>query len=40
MISICMIVKNEAKHLADTLASVAAHFDDIVIVDTGSQGDT
>ncbi|EMA4139229.1 glycosyltransferase [Cronobacter turicensis] len=40
MISICMIVKNEAKHLADTLASVAAHFDDIVIVDTGSQDDT
>ncbi|ALB64548.1 glycosyl transferase, group 2 family protein [Cronobacter condimenti 1330] len=40
MISICMIVKNEAKHLAATLATVAAHFDDIVIVDTGSQDDT
>ncbi|WP_426712489.1 glycosyltransferase [Cronobacter muytjensii] len=40
MISICMIVKNEAQHLAATLTSVAAHFDDIVIVDTGSQDET
>ncbi|QKO13459.1 SPBc2 prophage-derived glycosyltransferase SunS [Dickeya solani] len=36
MISVCMIIKNEARHLAGTLASIAAHFDDIVIVDTGS----
>lgn len=40
MISICMIVKNEARHLAATLASLAPHFDDIVIVDTGSDDDT
>ncbi|WP_038900945.1 glycosyltransferase [Dickeya dadantii] len=40
MISVCMIIKNEARHLAGTLASIAAHFDDIVIVDTGSTDDS
>ncbi|SLM62561.1 Dolichol-phosphate mannosyltransferase in lipid-linked oligosaccharide synthesis cluster [Dickeya aquatica] len=31
-----MIIKNEARHLARTLASLMPYFDDIVIVDTGS----
>ncbi|UPT57983.1 glycosyltransferase family 2 protein [Dickeya zeae] len=40
MISVCMIMKNEARHLASTLASIAAHFDDIIVVDTGSTDDS
>ncbi|WP_027712412.1 glycosyltransferase [Dickeya chrysanthemi] len=40
MISVCMIMKNEARHLAGTLASIAAHFDDIIVVDTGSTDDS
>ncbi|MGM3175695.1 glycosyltransferase [Dickeya lacustris] len=36
MISVCMIIKNEARHLARTLASLTPYFDDIVVVDTGS----
>lgn len=40
MISVCMIMKNEARHLANTLAAIAAHFDDIIVVDTGSTDDS
>ncbi|MBP2845048.1 glycosyltransferase [Dickeya oryzae] len=40
MISVCMIIKNEARHLANTLAAIAAHFDDIIVVDTGSTDDS
>ncbi|QIZ51598.1 glycosyltransferase [Dickeya zeae] len=40
MISVCMIMKNEVRHLANTLASIAAHFDDIIVVDTGSTDDS
>ncbi|RLM30580.1 tetratricopeptide repeat-containing glycosyltransferase family 2 protein [Brenneria salicis] len=36
MISVCMIVKDEAQHLENTLRSLAQYFDDIVVVDTGS----
>lgn len=39
-ISLCMIVKNEQKHLARCLTSVANAVDEIIIVDTGSQDDT
>ena len=35
-ISLCMIVKNEEKHLARCLDSVAELVEEIVIVDTGS----
>ncbi len=35
-VSLCMIVKNEEKNLADCLASVADLVDEMVIVDTGS----
>lgn len=35
-VSLCMIVKNEAAHLADSLGSVADLVDEIVVVDTGS----
>jgi glycosyltransferase involved in cell wall biosynthesis len=35
-----MIVRNEERNLADCLAPVAALFDEIVIVDTGSQDNT
>lgn len=40
MLSVCMIVKNESQHLANTLASIARQFDDIVVVDTGSTDGT
>ncbi|UUE11999.1 glycosyltransferase [Dickeya zeae] len=40
MISVCMIMKNEARHLANTLAAIATHFDDIIVVDTGSTDDS
>ncbi len=36
MISVCMIVKNESQILADSLAAIRQHFDDLVVVDTGS----
>lgn len=36
MISVCMIVKDEARHLEKTLQALVPHFDDIVVVDTGS----
>ncbi len=35
-ISLCMIVKNEEKHLARCLDSVAGLMDEIIIIDTGS----
>ena len=34
-ISLCMIVKNEEKHIARCLDSVAGLVDEIIIVDTG-----
>ncbi|MFC3395220.1 glycosyltransferase [Brenneria rubrifaciens] len=36
MISVCMIVKDEAQHLENSLHALAQYFDDIVVVDTGS----
>lgn len=39
-ISLCMIVKNEEKYLAQCLESVKAVVDEIVIVDTGSSDKT
>lgn len=35
-ISCCMIVKNEAEHIGETLKLARGHFDEIVVVDTGS----
>ncbi|MBN3115068.1 glycosyltransferase [Pectobacterium brasiliense] len=40
MISVCMIVKNEALHLGNSLKAIAKYFDDIVVVDTGSTDDS
>lgn len=40
MISVCMIVKNEALHLGNSLKEITKYFDDIVVVDTGSTDDT
>src|SRR6478736_3619538 len=39
-VSLLMIVRNEAHQLSDCLAPVANLFDEIVIVDTGSQDAT
>jgi glycosyltransferase involved in cell wall biosynthesis/thiol-disulfide isomerase/thioredoxin len=39
-ISLCMIVKNESRHLADCLNSVVDLVDEIVIADTGSTDNT
>ena len=39
-LSVCMIVKNEARNLADCLSSVRTFADEIVVVDTGSSDDT
>lgn len=39
-LSLCMIVKNESKHLANCLESVEGVVDEIVIVDTGSTDNT
>ncbi len=39
-VSLCMIVRDEAKNLAACLAPVHALFDEIVIVDTGSTDET
>ncbi|MDS3861175.1 glycosyltransferase family 2 protein [Thermosynechococcaceae cyanobacterium BACA0444] len=39
-LSLCMIVKNEAAHLARCLASVQAWVDEIIVVDTGSTDET
>ncbi|VYU41755.1 Chondroitin synthase [Clostridium tertium] len=40
MISLCMIVKNEGKHLEKSLDSIVNYIEDIVIVDTGSTDNT
>jgi predicted Zn-dependent protease len=39
-VSLCMIVRDEAKQLADCLGPVAPLFDEVVIVDTGSVDET
>ena len=39
-VSLCMIVKNEAKVLARCLDSIADLMDEIIIVDTGSTDET
>ena len=39
-ISLCMIVKNEEKHLARCLDHIANLVDEIIIVDTGSTDQT
>ena len=39
-LSLCMIVKNEAKNLPRCLKSVADFVDEMIVVDTGSQDDT
>ena len=39
-LSVCMIVKNEEKHLANCLRSVQSIADEIVVVDTGSTDKT
>jgi tetratricopeptide (TPR) repeat protein len=39
-VSLCMIVRNEARNLSECLPPVASLFDDIVIVDTGSHDET
>jgi len=40
LITLCMIVKNEAEHLATCLESVQAVVDEIIVVDTGSTDST
>lgn len=39
-ISLCMIVKNEAKNIVDCLATVRSFVDEMIVVDTGSTDDT
>jgi len=39
-ISLCMIVKNEAKHIANAIKSVKPIIDEIIVADTGSTDDT
>ncbi len=39
-VSVCMIVKDEEKHLPDCLASLAGLPDEVVVVDTGSSDGT
>jgi glycosyltransferase involved in cell wall biosynthesis len=39
-VSLCMIVRNEEANLAQCLTPVATLFDELVIVDTGSQDRT
>ena len=39
-LSLCLIVRNEARHLSACLASVKGLADEIVVVDTGSTDDT
>jgi glycosyltransferase involved in cell wall biosynthesis len=39
-ITLCMIVKNEAHNIVQTLESALPYVDDVVIVDTGSTDDT
>lgn len=40
MISVCMIVKDEELYLRDTLIAIKRYFNDVIIVDTGSQDKT
>ncbi|MCX5949758.1 MAG: glycosyltransferase, partial [Cyanobacteria bacterium] len=40
MLSLSMIVRDEAARLERCLASVAGFVDEIIVVDTGSQDDT
>lgn len=40
VLSLCMIVKNEAAHLAHCLTSAQPYVDEIIVVDTGSQDET
>jgi tetratricopeptide (TPR) repeat protein len=40
LISLCMIVKNEARDLERCLSSAALHVDEIIVVDTGSTDQT
>lgn len=40
LISLCMIVKNEARDLERCLSSAAPHVDEIIVVDTGSTDET
>jgi len=39
-LSLCMIVRNEAKNIADCIRSVKSVVDEIIVVDTGSADDT
>jgi len=39
-VSLCMIVRNEAQQLGECLTPIAALFDEVVIVDTGSRDET
>lgn len=39
-ISACYIVKNEAKNIAKSIASISNQVDEIIVVDTGSSDDT
>ena len=40
LVSACLIVKNEARHLARCLDSLQGVADEIILVDTGSKDDT
>ena len=40
LLSACLIVKNEERHLARCLTSIATVADEVVVVDTGSEDDT
>jgi len=40
LLSLCMIVRDEAENLREHLAKIAGFFDDLVVVDTGSQDET
>ena len=39
-ISLCMIVRDEEANLPRSLAPIAAYFDEVVVVDTGSKDGT
>ena len=40
LLSLCMIVRDEAQNLREHLAKIAGFFDDLVVVDTGSVDET
>jgi tetratricopeptide (TPR) repeat protein len=40
LLSLCMIVRDEAQNLREHLAKIAEFFDDLVVVDTGSSDET